>query len=123
MGKYSRYGDSGEYVDRINFDELVKLYVNHRPVFAVGPEQIRQAFQALKKHEPGRHLEQLTGDPSIHRALDEEVDALDFAHGVLGLSEEQDSGEAAGSVDGGKSQWDTSTLAVSSAQNASTMPA
>ena len=32
----------GEYVDRIGFDDLVKLYVNHRPVFAVGPEQIKQ---------------------------------------------------------------------------------
>ena len=43
----------GEYVDRIGFDDLVKLYVNHRPVFAVGPEQIKQAFDALKRHEPG----------------------------------------------------------------------
>ena len=30
-------------MDRIGFDDLVKLYVNHRPVFAVGPEQIKQA--------------------------------------------------------------------------------
>lgn len=29
-------------MDRIGFDDLVKLYVNHRPVFAVGPEQIKQ---------------------------------------------------------------------------------
>jgi len=131
--KYCRFGETGEYVDRINFDDLVKLYVNHRPVFAVGPEQIRQAFQAMKRSEPGplprdvllqlltthgekmsfdeleRHLEDLTGDPSIHRALDEEVDALDFAHGVLGLSEEQESGEVGGaSVDAGKSGWDAS---------------
>jgi Ca2+-binding EF-hand superfamily protein len=139
--KYSGYGETGKYVDRINFDELVKLFINHRPVFNVGPEQIRQAFQALKRHEPGplprdqllnlltthgekmgfdeleRHLEQLTGDPSIHRALDEEVDALDFAQAVLGLSEEQDSGEVAASVDAGKSQWDASTLALSSGVN------
>jgi len=136
--KYCRFGETGEYVDRINFDDLVKLYVNHRPVFAVGPEQIRQAFQAMKRSEPGplprdvllqlltthgekmsfdeleRHLEDLTGDPSIHRALDEEVDALDFAHGVLGLSEEQESGEVGGaSVDAGKSGWDASTMALS----------
>merc|ERR1712054_609349 len=51
--KYSRFGESGEYVDRINFDDLVKLYVNHRPVFAVGPQQIQQAFESMKRHEPG----------------------------------------------------------------------
>lgn len=141
--KYSRFGESGEYVDRINFDDLVKLYVNHRPVFAVGPEQIRQAFQAMKRCEPGplardvllnlltthgekmtydeleRHLEDLTGDSNIHRALDEEVDALDFAHGVLGLSEEQESAEAMGSVDAGRSGFDASTMALSSPANAS----
>eukprot|EP00438_Fugacium_kawagutii_P002570 Skav209863 [mRNA] locus=scaffold1684:532519:535351:- [translate_table: standard] len=39
-----------EYVDRIGFDDLVKLYVNHRPVFAVGPEQIKQVA--------GRHCHQ-----------------------------------------------------------------
>jgi len=140
--KYSRFGETGEYVDRINFDDLVKLYVNHRPVFAVGPEQIRQAFQAMKRCEPGplprdvllnlltnngekmtideleRHLEDLTGDPSITKALDEEVDALDFAHGVLGLNEEQESAEAGGSIDAGKSGWDTS-MALSSPANIS----
>jgi len=141
--KYCRFGETGEYVDRINFDDLVKLYVNHRPVFAVGPEQIRQAFQAMKRCEPGplprdvllqlltthgekmgfdeleRHLEDLTGDPSIHRALDEEVDALDFAHGVLGLTEEQPSEDVGGSqMDAGKSGWDTS-VALSSPGNIS----
>jgi len=148
--KYSRFGETGEYVDSINFDELVKLYVNHRPVFAVGPEQVRQAFQALKRHEPGpmardtllslltnqgekmgfdeleRCFEQLTGDASIHRSLDEEVDALDFAHNVLGLSEEQESAEEAAmsSVDPGKSGWDASTLAMSTAgANTSGAPA
>ena len=44
LGSPSTYlGCLGEYVDRIGFDDLVKLYVNHRPVFAVGPEQIKQA--------------------------------------------------------------------------------
>ena len=43
LGSPSTYlGCLGEYVDRIGFDDLVKLYVNHRPVFAVGPEQIKQ---------------------------------------------------------------------------------
>eukprot|EP00931_Biecheleriopsis_adriatica_P087095 TRINITY_DN61614_c0_g1_i1.p1 TRINITY_DN61614_c0_g1~~TRINITY_DN61614_c0_g1_i1.p1 ORF type:complete len:974 (-),score=211.56 TRINITY_DN61614_c0_g1_i1:77-2998(-) len=109
--RYSMFAESGEYVDRIAFDDLVKLYVNHRPVFAVGPEQIKQAFEAMKRHEPGplprdallnlltghgekmtyeeleRCFEALVGDPTIHRVLEDEVDALDFAQNVLGLAE------------------------------------
>lgn len=102
--KYSQFNDSGEYVDRIGFDDFVKLYVNHRPVFSVGPAQIQQAFEAMKRHEGGplpkdqlialltTHAEKmtvkeieaclgaLTGDPSIATALEDEVDALDFAN-------------------------------------------
>ncbi|CAJ1410478.1 unnamed protein product [Effrenium voratum] len=108
--KYSRFAETGEYVDRIGFEDLVKLYVNHRPVFAVGPEQIKQAFDALREGGAGpsrdtllnlltthgekatleeleRCLEALVGDSSINRVLDEEVDALDFAHNVLGLAD------------------------------------
>ncbi|CAE7940774.1 CFAP251, partial [Symbiodinium sp. KB8] len=94
--KYSKFAETGEYVERIGFDDLVKLYVNHRPVFAVGPEQIRQAFEATKRHEPGplsregflslltshgekmsyeeleRCFEALVGDSSINRVLEEE---------------------------------------------------
>merc|ERR1712178_227121 len=101
---------TGEYVNRIGFHDLVKLFVNHRPVFSVGPEQIRLAFEAMKRHEPGplqrdqllnllqsngekmsyEELEQcfdaLVGDRSVQRVLDEEVDALEFAREVLGLN-------------------------------------
>merc|ERR1712217_735161 len=141
--KYSKYGESGEYVDRIGFDDLVKLYVNHRPVFAVGPEQIRQAFEAIKRHEPGplqretlltlltshgeqmtfeeleRCFESLVGDPALEKVLEDQVDAFDFAHNVLGLAELEENSEDAsqakdGSMDvglGAKSEY--STLALS----------
>eukprot|EP00928_Gymnodinium_smaydae_P011073 TRINITY_DN14137_c0_g1_i1.p1 TRINITY_DN14137_c0_g1~~TRINITY_DN14137_c0_g1_i1.p1 ORF type:complete len:424 (-),score=95.51 TRINITY_DN14137_c0_g1_i1:170-1441(-) len=123
--KYSVYGDTGEYVNRIGFDDMVKLYVNHRPVFAVGPEQIRLAFEALKRHEPGpvprdtllgllqsngekmtheeleRCFEALVGDSNVMRVIDEEVEAIDFARDVLGLQDasEEPSGGAGGSDD------------------------
>jgi len=136
--KYSRFGETGDYVDRIGFDDLVKLYVNHRPVFAVGPDQIRQAFEAMKNHKPEplsrdtllqlltttgekmgydeleRCFELLVGDPSIQRVLDEEVDPLDFAHGVLGLQDADEETEEA-VTDPSKSQWDASTLGLPSA--------
>eukprot|EP00746_Dinoflagellata_sp_MGD_P162974 gnl/MRDRNA2_/MRDRNA2_90769_c0_seq1.p1 gnl/MRDRNA2_/MRDRNA2_90769_c0~~gnl/MRDRNA2_/MRDRNA2_90769_c0_seq1.p1 ORF type:complete len:957 (+),score=196.04 gnl/MRDRNA2_/MRDRNA2_90769_c0_seq1:77-2947(+) len=115
--KYSKFSETGFYVDRIGFDDLVKLYVNHRPVFAVGPGQIQQAFEAMKRHESGplpkeqflqllaRHgekmgqeeleqcLEALRGDASIHNVLDDEIDGLDFAHNILGLGDTEDADE------------------------------
>jgi Ca2+-binding EF-hand superfamily protein len=115
--RYSKFSETGEYVDRIGFEDLVRLYVNHRPVFAVGPEQIRQAFEALKRHEPGpiarekllellsgrgekmsleeleMCLEALVGDPSAHNVLEDEVEALDFARNILGLAEDAEGEE------------------------------
>merc|ERR1719456_16501 len=109
--KYSHFTESGETVGRIGFDDLVRLYVNHRPVFAVGPQQIQAAFEAMKRHESGplpkeqflqlltKHgekmsveeleecFEALVGDGSIHNVPDEEIEALDFAHNILGLGD------------------------------------
>lgn len=137
--KYSKFAETSEYVDRIGFDDLVKLYVNHRPVFAVGPEQIKQAFDALKRHEPGplsreaflnlltshgektsleeleRCFEALVGDSAINRVLDEEVEAFDFAHNVLGLAEaEADESQEANVAQAECSEWaGNTTLAFS----------
>lgn len=109
--KYSKFCETGENVNRIGFDDLVKLYVNHRPVFHVGSEQICQAFDAMKRHEPGplsrdtllsllttsgermgleeleRCLDALVSEPSIYRVLEEEIDAQDFSQEVLGLTD------------------------------------
>jgi len=116
--KYSKYSDTGEYVDRICFEDLVKLYVNHRPVFAVGPQQIQQAFEAMQRHESKgplpkgqlldlltkhgesmaveeiEHCFQMLVGESFHNTLrDDEVDAREFAQGILGLGDMQDSEE------------------------------
>lgn len=63
--KYSKYVETGKYLDEISFDELVKreylfipykpsqsdhhppVYVNHRPIFGIGKEQIQKAFQII----------------------------------------------------------------------------
>eukprot|EP00927_Polykrikos_kofoidii_P072932 TRINITY_DN69007_c0_g1_i1.p1 TRINITY_DN69007_c0_g1~~TRINITY_DN69007_c0_g1_i1.p1 ORF type:complete len:979 (-),score=141.93 TRINITY_DN69007_c0_g1_i1:92-3028(-) len=137
--KYSKFGDTGDYVDRIGFDDFVKLYVNHRPVFAVGPEQIRLAFEAMKRNEAGPLardtllsmltsngekmtfeelqgcFEALVGDSSLHSVLDEEVDALEFARDVLGLENGEEPTEEAGAAaeEGSRSQWDNSNLVLS----------
>ena len=45
--KYSRYTVTGEAVEEIDLDSFVKLYVNHRPVFGIGKQQIVDAFAVL----------------------------------------------------------------------------
>merc|ERR1711977_517647 len=121
--KYSKFSETGEAVDRVGFEEFVKLYVNHRPVFAVGPQQIGTAFDAMKRSDEGflardtfidlltkngenMTLEEiedcflkLVGNKSIEEVLPDEIDPYEFATNILGLSDleeitgEQDSGE------------------------------
>eukprot|EP00966_Prymnesium_polylepis_P177827 4118119-Prymnesium_polylepis.1 len=33
--------------DSLTFDELLRLYVNHRPVFGISKEQIQEAFETI----------------------------------------------------------------------------
>jgi len=111
--KYSKFSETGEAVDRVGFEDFVKLYVNHRPVFAVGPEQILTAFDAMKRQdEAGVQrdalielltkngekmtveeiedcLQKLVGQRSIGEVLPEELDATEFAHNILGLTDLQ----------------------------------
>merc|ERR1712216_187851 len=45
--KYSKFSETGEAVESVGFEDFVKLYVNPRPVFAVGPQEIVKAFSAM----------------------------------------------------------------------------
>jgi Ca2+-binding EF-hand superfamily protein len=109
--KYSKFSETGEAVDRVGFEDFVKLYVNHRPVFAVGPQQIVTAFDAMKRQEEGflnrdtlidlltkngekmsvEEIEdcllKLVGTKNIAEVLPEEIDPMDFAQSVLGLAD------------------------------------
>eukprot|EP00452_MALV-II_sp_L67-6_P000224 gene224-202_t len=49
--KYSRFEEQGEYTMRLVFDNFVKLYVNHRPVFSVGQNDLMQALSVLAKND------------------------------------------------------------------------
>merc|ERR1712096_555884 len=110
-GKYSTFSETGEVVERVNFETFVKLYVNHRPVFAVGPAQIVQAFDAMKRHEEGslmrevlldlltkqgeqmsreeieECLSKLVGEGALEDLLPAEIPAYEFATQTLGLAE------------------------------------
>eukprot|EP00455_Lapot_gusevi_P017112 TRINITY_DN1903_c0_g1_i2.p1 TRINITY_DN1903_c0_g1~~TRINITY_DN1903_c0_g1_i2.p1 ORF type:complete len:249 (-),score=59.15 TRINITY_DN1903_c0_g1_i2:45-791(-) len=45
--KYGQLVTTGRFQDKISFNQLIRLYVNHRPVFHVGKEEIREAFKVL----------------------------------------------------------------------------
>ncbi|KAI8920548.1 WD40-repeat-containing domain protein [Entophlyctis helioformis] len=55
--KYSRFAQGeGEEVDSITLSELIKLYLNHRPVRDVSMEDIEVALSHAKRLEPGKPL-------------------------------------------------------------------
>ncbi|XP_046596997.1 cilia- and flagella-associated protein 251-like [Neodiprion lecontei] len=45
------YAKTGQLVEEITFEEFVKLYVNHRPVFGTSMQQIKKAFAVFGKPE------------------------------------------------------------------------
>eukprot|EP01017_Pseudomicrothorax_dubius_P047193 TRINITY_DN8437_c0_g1_i2.p1 TRINITY_DN8437_c0_g1~~TRINITY_DN8437_c0_g1_i2.p1 ORF type:complete len:201 (-),score=59.63 TRINITY_DN8437_c0_g1_i2:43-645(-) len=48
--KYSGFFESGgQFTNEIDLSEFVRLYVNHRPVYGVGKEQIEEALNEISK--------------------------------------------------------------------------
>ncbi|XP_065548317.1 cilia- and flagella-associated protein 251 isoform X2 [Lathamus discolor] len=45
--KFSNYVDTGEQVTKINLEDFIKLYVNHRPAFGLSMNKIQRAFRVL----------------------------------------------------------------------------
>ena len=43
--KFGQYIDTNEFVDSINLDDFIRLYINHRPAFGIDPYQIYNAFK------------------------------------------------------------------------------
>ncbi|NWR08668.1 CF251 protein, partial [Paradoxornis webbianus] len=45
--KFSKYADTGEEVTKINLEDFIKLYTNHRPALGLSMKTIQRAFQVL----------------------------------------------------------------------------
>ncbi|XP_023289872.1 cilia- and flagella-associated protein 251 [Orussus abietinus] len=44
---YKNYAETGQRVDEISFEELIKLYINHRPAFGISSYEMKKAFSAF----------------------------------------------------------------------------
>jgi len=99
-----------EFTDTLTFDELLRLYVNHRPVFGISKEQIQEAFdtigvdmdskmsrdallRALAQHDEGitgddlaQCLRALVGTDDI-KTLKKRLGAKEFAEDLLGFDD------------------------------------
>ncbi|EER08870.1 conserved hypothetical protein [Perkinsus marinus ATCC 50983] len=49
--RYSRFFETGRYVEKITFEEFVRLYVNHRPTFSTEGRDVVDALLALTRKE------------------------------------------------------------------------
>ena len=96
--------------DSLSFDELLQLYVNHRPVFGISKEQIQEAFdtigvdvdskvsrdalfRALAQHDEGitgddlaQCLRALMGTDDV-KSLKKRLGAKEFAEEILGFDD------------------------------------
>lgn len=52
--KFSNFAETGQHVNAVNLDTFIRLFVNHRPVYGIGKNNIQEAFQALAAMEGSR---------------------------------------------------------------------
>jgi Ca2+-binding EF-hand superfamily protein len=45
--RFSQYVETGNYTDEIDLENFIKLYINHRPVFGLSPNDIKEAFKLI----------------------------------------------------------------------------
>jgi len=115
--RYSVLADKCEPNTHVPLDTFIQLFVNHRPVYGIGKNNIEEAFNALlmtkangdynsgklsrdellsalqfegedmKINEMEKLLQLLVGEQKIQSALPDEITADDFAENILGFEE------------------------------------
>ena len=51
--RFSHYSETGEPREEIKIEDFIKLFVNHRPVYGIGKNDIEQAFKDLVGEDGG----------------------------------------------------------------------
>ncbi|CAF1079452.1 unnamed protein product, partial [Brachionus calyciflorus] len=54
--KFSEYVDTNKFVETINLDDFIRLYINHRPAFGLDPYEIYNSFKILSRHANSDYL-------------------------------------------------------------------
>ena len=54
--KFSVYSDLGDPTTSVEIDTFIRLFVNHRPVYGIGKNNIEDAFAALAGDVGGLQL-------------------------------------------------------------------
>lgn len=113
--------DTAQATTEVKLDEFIKLFVNHRPVYGIGQNNIEEAFNALceqegsmksirrevlmkmlmeegenegiKEPEMQEILSRLTGKSKNEDAFAEDITAKYFAEEVLGFEEIEENEE------------------------------
>lgn len=52
--KFSNFAETGQHINAVDLETFIKLFVNHRPVYGIGKNNIQEAFQALISLEGAR---------------------------------------------------------------------
>ena len=49
--KFSNFAETGQHQNSVDLNTFIRLFVNHRPVYGIGKNNIEEAFQALLKDD------------------------------------------------------------------------
>ena len=49
--KFSIFAETGQHVNAVDINTFIRLFVNHRPVYGIGKNNIEEAFTALFSEE------------------------------------------------------------------------
>ena len=85
--KYSQFAETGQQVDSITFEQFLKLYVNHRPIWGYSKGEVENAFQEMGAEKQGLEEKEDGSEASI--SVRRFVKLL----GRKGLGEEMDDAE------------------------------
>ena len=117
--RFSNYSEEGVARESVTMKDFIKLFVNHRPVYGIGKNDIEQAFKDLVGEDGGLHISKddlislltregemlghekleyclnyLVGDKSYKTAIPKNfISAEEFASDLLGFEECEDGDE------------------------------
>lgn len=58
--KFSNFAETGQHVVDVDINTFIKLFVNHRPVYGIGKNNIQEAFAGLLSSEGAARVGTLT---------------------------------------------------------------